>query len=123
MVAHIPWDPAPQLQPAAGWRPPVDLYETPDRYVLAAEIVGLAIEDLDVRADGQVLTIEGRRSGNAVLPGRFLQVERSQGAFTRTFRFAHPIDPARVAARLQDGVLTVTIPKARPREPRRVSVA
>ncbi len=122
LVAPFSWDPVPQPQAADGWRPAVDLYETPDAYVLTAEVVGLAIEDVDVRADGQALTIEGHPASAPVRPGRYLQVERSQGAFTRTFRFAHPIDAGHVAARLQDGVLTVTVPKVRPHAPRRVAI-
>jgi HSP20 family protein len=116
------WAPTPQAQPADGWQPAVDLYETPDAFVLAVEVIAVALEDLDVHADGQALTVQGRGPGGRVRPGRYLQVERAQGAFTRTFRFAHPIDAGRIAAHLQDGVLTVTVPKVRPHEPRRVAI-
>jgi HSP20 family protein len=96
----------------AGWLPPVDVYETPDRYVVTAELPGMDRQDIEIDARDEGLVLRGRRSAPGVPPHAYLQIERGQGAFERRFLFAEPIDVERVAAEFRDGVLTITIPKA-----------
>ena len=60
---------------AAGWTPPVDLYETTDRYVLIAELPGLTRDDIDIHVQDGTVTLQGRRrsagrSVRAVSPRR-----------------------------------------------------
>lgn len=96
------------------WTPPIDVYETEDRYVIAAELPGLARDHIDLALEDSRLTIRGRRTDRAVSNGevlQFHQVERGHGAFTRSFEFSTRIDVAGVSANLADGVLTVTLPK------------
>ena len=122
----MPWDPLRDIrawqerlerlsahQPDS-WTPPIDVYETEDRYVIAAEVPGLARDHIELKLDDFRLTIRGQRgdraaSGDEVL--HFHQVERGHGAFTRSFEFAAKIDVDAVSADLTDGVLTVTLPK------------
>jgi HSP20 family protein len=99
----------------AGWQPPIDVYETPDAYVVSAELAGMDRRDIEIDAREEGLTLRGRRVEPGVPPPAYLQIERGQGAFERRFMFADPIDVARVAAEFRDGVLTVTIPKAAPK--------
>ena len=99
---------------APGWVPPVDLCERPDAYVLTVELPGLRREDIDVGADAGVVTVRGQRPPQSCCPERYEQLERGQGHFSRSFRFAQPIDAEAVSAELADGVLTVTIPKISP---------
>jgi HSP20 family protein len=96
----------------AGWLPPIDLYETPDRYIVTAELPGMDRRDIEIDARDQGLTLRGRRAQPGVPPHAYLQIERGQGAFERRFMFADPIDVEQVAAEFRDGVLTITIPKA-----------
>jgi HSP20 family protein len=99
---------------ADAWTPPIDVYETDDRYVVAAELPGLGREQIDLAVEDSRLTIRGRRSGRppqAAEVLHFHQVERGQGAFARTFEFNAQIDIESVSADLTDGVLTVTLPK------------
>jgi HSP20 family protein len=103
----------------AGWLPPVDVYETPDRYIVTAELAGMDRRDIEIDARDEGLTLRGRRSDPGVPPHAYLQIERGQGAFERRFVFAEPIDVDRIAAEFQDGVLTITIPKD---APKRISV-
>lgn len=95
----------------SGWTPPVDLLETPDQYVITAEVPGLTTGDIDVRADGDRLTIAGSRRELPQTCEQYHCVERGHGSFRRTFQLPQPIDGTRITADLRDGVLTVTCPK------------
>jgi HSP20 family protein len=97
-----------------GWVPPVDLSEQRDCYVLTAELAGLSRSDVQLDFDHQVLTIRGARSTQECCPERYQQLERGQGTFSRSFRFALPVMGDQISADLIDGVLTVVIPKAEP---------
>ena len=113
------------LHHADAWTPPIDVYETPDRYVIAAELPGLTRDEIELALEDSRLTIRGRRherssAGDDVL--HFHQVERGHGAFARTFDFADKIDVNGVTADLSNGVLTVTLQKVPPPPPRRIEV-
>jgi HSP20 family protein len=95
----------------AGWLPPVDVYETPDRYIVTAELAGLDRRDIEIDAREDGLSLRGKRPDPGVPPHAYHRIERGQGQFQRRFVFAEPIDVARVAAEFKDGVLTITIPK------------
>ena len=97
------------------WTPPIDVYETTDRYVIAAELPGLAREHIELALEDSRLTIRGQRIDRTASSGdvmHFHQVERGHGAFARTFEFGSKIDTDGVSADLTNGVLTVTLPKA-----------
>jgi HSP20 family protein len=120
----MPWDPFRDLlalqdrlgrlqgrEPA--WNPPVDIYETPDRYVVSLELPGLAREDIQIELRESELTIRGHRPTPGVRPDAYHRMERLQGPFSRGFAFAEPVAGDDITAELHDGVLTVTLPKAR----------
>ena len=107
------------------WAPPIDVYETADRYVIAAEVPGLSREDIELALEDSRLILRGRRADNPPASGdviHFHQVERGHGAFARTFDFADKIDVAGVTADLAHGVLTVTLPKVPPPPARKIEV-
>jgi HSP20 family protein len=122
----MPWDPLRDLRvwqerlerltapQADSWTPPIDVYETDDRYVVSAELPGLARDHIELKLEDSRLTIRGQRTDHAASGGEVLhfhQVERGHGAFTRTFEFAGKVDVDGVSADLTNGVLTVTLPK------------
>ena len=107
----------------SGWTPPVDLLETPDRYVVTAEVPGMRREDLDIQVHDDRLTISGTRRERLQACEQYHRIERGHGQFSRTFQLPHPIDQAQITADLTDGVLTVDIPKIPPAGPRRVRVS
>ena len=101
-------------QHGTAWAPPIDVYETEDRYVVTAEVPGVARDAIDVAVQDNRLTLRGRRASD---PGEasaqhFHQVERGHGTFERTFQFADPVLTADISADLKDGVLTIVLPKA-----------
>lgn len=107
------------------WAPPVDVYETADRYVINAELPGLTREDVDLAIEDTRVTIRGRRADGGLGQAdarRYHQVERGHGGFARTFDFGNPIDTAGVSATLTDGVLTVIVRKQAPPAARRIEV-
>ncbi|MBI2222146.1 MAG: Hsp20/alpha crystallin family protein [Acidobacteria bacterium] len=108
--------------PEGGWTPPVDVFETDDRYVVTAELPGLTRDDIQIEVHDGELVIRGRRPEPGVPPAAYLQMERLQGPFGRAFLFTEAIDAARIAAEFRDGVLTITVPKSARPEPRRIDV-
>jgi HSP20 family protein len=122
-VAFARWDPIRDLLAIqqrldrfapgpSGWTPPVDLYETPDRYVITAELPGMNKEDLGIQVLEGRLTISGTRRERPQACEQYHRVERGHGSFGRTFQLPVPVDAAGVTADLRDGVLTVICPKA-----------
>jgi HSP20 family protein len=127
----MPWDSMHDLVSLPGrladrsggvWAPPVDLYETADRYVLIAEVPGFSSADFTINATSDSLTISGRRPPLDVEAQQYLRLERGQGDFSRTFSFPEAIGTGDIGAQLRDGLLTVTIPKADCSSPRRVDI-
>ena len=101
----------------------MDLHETPDKYVLTAEVPGISREDLDIQVHEGRLTIAGIRRERNRPYEQFHRVERGYGSFSRTFQLPVPVDATKVAADLRDGVLTVTCPKAADGSARRIQVS
>ncbi|HYV86752.1 MAG TPA: Hsp20/alpha crystallin family protein [Patescibacteria group bacterium] len=97
----------------AGWVPAVDLREERDAFVIAAEIPGVARGDLNLRVEGRTVTIAGDRPQAREARGAdHLRVERSYGAFSRTFHLPAGVDETAVRATLRQGILEVRLPKA-----------
>lgn len=134
MLVGMPWDPVRDLltmqerleslfgRATPCWVPAVDLSEVDHRYVLTVELPGLRREDVTIEAQDGLLTLRGQRPGLSCCPERYQQLERAQGQFSRSFRFAVPIDTEGISAELADGVLTVSIPKT-VADHRRIDVA
>ncbi len=105
----------------SGWVPPVDLHETPDRYVLVAEVSGLRREDVRIVVKDGRLTLSGAR-GERPACEQYHRIERGHGTFSRTFQLPLPVDVAAVTADLSAGVLTVTVPKIPDAPARRIRI-
>ncbi|MBL0927186.1 MAG: Hsp20/alpha crystallin family protein [Phycisphaerales bacterium] len=110
--------------PAATRFPALNIFETRDALVVEAELPGFTMKDLEVTLENGELTIAGRRE-IAELPegAAYQRRERSVGQFSRTVRIEETIDAEKVAAKLADGVLTITLPKAAAMRPRRIEVS
>lgn len=94
-----------------GWTPPVELREDKASFVLTTEVPGVRRDDLVIRVEGGIVTVEGRRP--LVKEARAaLRIERPYGSFSRTFHLPHPVDESRVSARLHLGILEINLPKS-----------
>jgi len=98
------------VEPYEGqWAPPADIAVEGDSIVVTVEVPGVQRENLDVTVQGQTLTVEGRRPAETDEEAKFVQVERPRGRFRRSFALPWKLDPGSVQARLERGVLTVTV--------------
>src|SRR5262249_40950802 len=99
--------------------PKVNIVETKDSFILEAEMPGVSKEGLDLRLEGNELTMVGRRETG--VPGAEpVYRESSPRDFRREFVLDPSIDTARLSALIEQGVLTVTLPKAEKVKPRKI---
>jgi HSP20 family protein len=109
---------------ARPWSPAVDIYETENELVLKADLPDVKLENIDVRVENETLTIKGERRFEQDENSKgFHRIERSYGAFMRSFSVPATVETDKVAADYKDGVLTVTLPKKEAAKPRQVKVA
>ncbi len=101
--------------------PDVNIVDTKEGYVIEAEMPGVSKEGLNVHLEGNVLTLEGRRRANGA-HGQLLYGEGRTANYRRVFELAPEIDVERVSAHIEQGVLTVQLPKAEKVKPRRIAV-
>ncbi len=106
-----------------GWLPPVDIRETDEALTLNAEIPGLTRDDVNITLENNVLTISGERKFEKdAKKDNYHRIERAYGAFSRSFSLPANVRTDQVRAAFQDGVLTVTLPKAEEAKPRRIEI-
>src|SRR3989442_243643 len=110
--------------PAGQVAVPVDLWETKDAYHLRADLPGLAPEDIEINATADALTISGevKPATDATSDG-CLRRERRIGKFMRSFNLPVQIDPNKVEAKFQNGVLELVLPKAENVKPRTIKIS
>lgn len=106
----------------AYFQPAVDIFETPEELVLRADMPGVAPDAVDVNLDGDHLTIEGRVNPEEYSGLKPLYVEYAVGGYLRRFTLGEAIDREHIKAQLQNGVLTLHLPKAERARSRRISV-
>ena len=101
-----------ELVTAAGFVPPVDIYEDEHKLVLKIEIPGMRQEDLDVRMENNTLSVKGERSFQREgKEENFHRVERRYGSFYRAFTVPNTIDPESIKAEYDAGVLRLELQK------------
>ncbi|MBI3168518.1 MAG: Hsp20/alpha crystallin family protein [Chloroflexi bacterium] len=108
---------APQPQPRAL---SVNVREEDDSYVLYALVPGLKAQDLNIQVLENVVSIEGEYKAEE--EASFLMDELPSGAFRRSLRMPSEIDSEKVEARIADGILTLTLPKAESARPKKIQV-
>jgi HSP20 family protein len=107
----------------AALTPAVDIQEEKDRFVVRADMPGVATKDIEVSAEGGKLTIRGTRSAQDRVNGDgFEHVERVAGTFQRRLTLPKSAQAEAIKARYTDGVLEIEIPKQPLTEPKRITV-
>lgn len=101
--------------------PEVNIFETKDGYVLQAEMPGVSKEGLEITLEGNEITILGHREA-APLAGEKLFQESQLADFRRVFELDPAIDTGKVSARMEQGILTLTLPKSERVKPRKINV-
>ena len=95
------------------WRPPTDVFERDDAYVVMAEVAGMRGGEFTVNLENRVLWIRGARSDSTVSKA-YHQLEIAYGEFETAVAIPAPVEAARIEAVYADGFLTVTLPKTKP---------
>ena len=101
--------------------PVANILETGDGYILEAEMPGVGKDGLEVTVENGELAIVGRRADRD-LPGEALYRESRPLDFRRVFDLDPSIDTAKITAKMEQGILTLTLPKAEQVKPRRIEV-
>ena len=102
--------------------PPATVLENADGYTLEVEMPGVSKENLEMWVENNELTILGRRSLPSV-EGTLLHRESRQENFRRAFELDPSIDAEKISAKIEQGVVTLTLPKAEQVKPRKITVA
>jgi HSP20 family protein len=106
----------------AFYSPTVDVEETNEAYLLSFDVPGLSKESLGIEfADGQ-LVISGERKVERSAESKRHVTERVHGTFKRTLKFGENIEADKIEAKLDQGVLYVTLPKAETVKPKKIAV-
>ncbi len=110
-IIHRPWGFAKR---APEWNPSLDLCETPEAFILEADLPGVKKEDVKVEVEGQELILRGERSAErGQTSERFHYQERYSGSFMRRMTLPESVDKDKIEAEFRDGVLRVILPKAK----------
>lgn len=116
-----PLQPGVRLRARATW-PATNVFETKEAFVVKAEVPGLAEGDVSVSVEEDALVVRGERKTDVPEGYRVHLRERAPVAFTRKLPLPARVDADAVTASLENGVLTVTLPKAKEALPRQIAV-
>ena len=106
-----------------GWSPALDLYESGDHFVAVVELPGMRKDVIDISLHDGTLTISGERKRESNNGETAQRTERYVGTFRRSISLPTRVDPSKVSATYQDGILKVTLPKAEEAKPKQIQVS
>lgn len=119
----LSWDPFFGNRQVSAFVPAFEVKETNDAFILKGDIPGVAEADLDIAVHNNILTVSGNRQSEERKEGEsFALYERQYGSFSRSFSLPDTADGERVEAKLDSGVLTLTIFKKAEAKPRKIAV-
>ncbi len=107
-----------------GWVPAVDIRETEEGFELVTELPGLTKDDIEIAVDNGVLTLRGERKlADDKSRESYRRLERSYGAFERTFSLPTGTDTSKVSATFENGLLSLVLPKAEAAKARTIAIS
>jgi HSP20 family protein len=113
----------PAARGGQSFTPALDLSETPDAYVVEVAVPGMKAEDMKLTFENGVLTIAGEvKQENEQKERNYHRVERRFGRFSRSITFPTTVKGDAIEARLEHGVLHLTLPKAEEVKPRQITI-
>jgi len=107
---------------ARRFHPVTDIFETQDALKVVLEMPGVDKGSVEVRVENDVLTIDGQVDFSKYEGLSPVYTEYNVGNYTRSFQLSNKIDQERISADLQDGVVTLVLPKAERAKPRKITV-
>lgn len=108
---------------SSAWMPSVDIYEDESQLVLTAEVPGIEEKDIEIKVEDNTLSLHGeRKMEKETKEENYHRIERSYGAFSRSFTLPNYIDTDKIRAEHENGVLKITLPKKPELKPRKVKI-
>lgn len=106
------------------WRPAVDIKEEDDKFIIHADLPGIAPEDIEVTTEQNVLILKGERAvqQQQSKEENYQYTERAYGAFCRRFNLPETVDSDRIEAKMQHGVLQITLLKCEHVQARKIAI-
>ena len=108
--------------PARYYMPATDIYETDEALTVVMEVPGVERKDIEVNIENDMLKVEGRIDFSKYEGLEPLYTEYNVGHFSRAFTLSNKVDQQQIGANIEDGVLTLTLPKAKEAQPRRIKI-
>jgi HSP20 family protein len=112
--------------PQQYWVPALDAYETENAFIVKLDLPGVTSEQIDLGYERSTLTVRGTRAAEIQAPEKgemkVFFAERATGSFQRSLRFPQFVDSEHISASLDNGVLTITVPKAASAQPRKIEI-
>lgn len=103
--------------------PALNVWGNSENVIVTAELPGLEIDDLDIDVVNKQLSIRGERKGDKPAENAVChRCERETGKFLRTVRLPYAVDNDKVAAKYENGVLTITLPRHEATKPKRIEI-
>ena len=103
--------------------PAMNAWTNENEEIVTAEIPGVEPKEIEITVNNDVLTITGeRKAQDSSEDIRYHRRERLNGKFSRSIQLAFPVDPEKVNASIENGILTVVLPRAEADKPRKISV-
>jgi len=119
----LSWDPFSSARSVSAFVPAFEVKETNEAFVLKGDLPGVAESELDIAVHNNVLTVSGTRQAEERREGdSFALYERQYGSFSRSFSLPDTADGERIEAKLDSGVLTLTIWKRAEAKPRKIAL-
>ena len=106
------------------WEAPVDIFETEGEIVVKAELPGMDRKDIWLHLENNVLSLRGERKfEKETKDENYHRIERSYGAFNRSFSIPATVDEEKIRADYKDGVLKIVLPKKEQTKPKQIKIA
>jgi HSP20 family protein len=102
--------------------PPINVFSDADGYVVRVEVPGVPTDRVVIDAQGQTLTISGRREATRPEGAAFHRRERESGEFRRSIQMPRDVDVTRASATCTQGVLTIRVPRREETKPRQITI-
>ena len=109
--------------PGRFYIPYADIYETDTALTVVMEMPGVEKKDISITLENDVLRVEGRIDFSKYEGMEPVYTEYNVGHYTRSFSLSSKIDQQAIRAQMEDGVLTLTLPKAKEAQPRRITIS
>lgn len=105
------------------WAPLIDIEENKDEFVITAELPGMKKDDIDISIDNNTLVISGEKEAKEEKKEKtYHRIERSYGKFYRAVSVPRHIDPEKIKAGFEDGVLEVKLPKSEKAKSKKIEI-